>query len=272
MAGNSAEPGRTVTGKVATILTVLTTGRGHTVSSVARQAQLPVSTVHRLLSDCVTSLLVERMDCAEYRLGPLLRSLQSDAARPTVFSRAPLVADDLSAALRRTVRLGVLDGCRVMYIEKVPGPFPGTTFPNAARLPVHATAIGKALVAFAPNSLFNQLVVAGLPSYTSRTLTAETQLSREFSRTRARGFATADCELDGFTSAIAAPVFDAVGDPVAAVEVQVAELGAESLSNVVPALLVAARAMSRELAGVGPLRDAGGLRMAAGFRRVGETR
>jgi DNA-binding IclR family transcriptional regulator len=124
-----------------------------------------------------------------------------------------------------------------------------TNFPNAARLPVHATALGKALVAFASNSLLNQLVVNGLPSYTQCTLTSEAQLVSELKRTRKRGFATAYRELDGFTAAVAAPVFDAVGNPVAAIEVQVAELGPESLTNVVPALLVAARAVSRELVG-----------------------
>jgi DNA-binding IclR family transcriptional regulator len=42
----------------------------------------------------------------------------------------------------------VLDGAQVAYIEKVPGNLPVSLFSAAARLPAHATALGKALLAF----------------------------------------------------------------------------------------------------------------------------
>ena len=130
VAGNSAEPGRTVTSKVASILTAMTTGDGHTLSTLTRQTQLPVSTVHRLLKDLVRALVVERTDHCDYQLSPGLRALRFDDVEPTVSSRGPLVVDDLTAALRTTARLGVLDGTEVAYMEKKPGPMPGTIFPN----------------------------------------------------------------------------------------------------------------------------------------------
>jgi DNA-binding IclR family transcriptional regulator len=248
MAGNSGQPGRTVTSKVATILTALTTGRGHTMSALARRTNLPTSTVHRLLLDCVRFRLVERADCSEYRPGPVLRNLHRDVIAPSLSSHAPLAVDDLAAALRRTVRLGMLDGWGVTYIEKEPGPVAGTLFPNSARLPVHATALGKALLAFAPASLVDRLIANGLASYTSRTLTSERQLQNALTHVRLQGFAIADREFDSSSSAVAAPVFDASGAPIAAIEVQLTELGPEALAHVVPALMVVTRAVNRELA------------------------
>jgi DNA-binding IclR family transcriptional regulator len=248
VAGNSAEPGRTVTSKVASILTAMTTGDGHTLSTLARQTQLPVSTVHRLLNDLVRTPVVERTDHCHYRLSRVLRDLRFDDVAPTLSSRGPLMVNDLAAALRTTARLGVLDGTEVTYIEKQPGPVPGTTFPNKARLPIHATALGKALLAFRPAPLLQVLAAIGLTSYTPRTLTCADHLRHALDLTRVNGFATADRELDRGSCAAAVAVFDPPGDPIAAIEVQVPDLHADTLAHVLPAMIVATRGLRRELA------------------------
>ena len=76
---------------------------------------------------------------------------------PTLRERAPFVVEDLAASLHTTARLGVVDGLEVAYVEKKPGPEPGTLFPNPARLPLHATAVGKVLLAFGSRSLVRVL-------------------------------------------------------------------------------------------------------------------
>ncbi len=91
MAGNSNEPGRTVTSKLAAILIAFTNGRDYTLSELAMQTNLAVSTVHRLLSDLVRTSLIERPDGCTYRPGPTLREL-------------PYVVED------RLVGGGILDG------------------------------------------------------------------------------------------------------------------------------------------------------------------
>jgi IclR family acetate operon transcriptional repressor len=75
MAGNSAEAGRTVSSKIAAILAVFTTGRTHSLSTVAGQAELPRSTAYRLLLDLVGSGLLERTECGGYQPGIGLRNL-----------------------------------------------------------------------------------------------------------------------------------------------------------------------------------------------------
>ena len=86
MAGNSGEPGRTVTSKLAAILIASPNGRDYTLSELAMQTNLAISTVHRLLNDLVAASLLERLDGATYRPGPTApppagRREAADAAR-----------------------------------------------------------------------------------------------------------------------------------------------------------------------------------------------
>ena len=82
MAGNSTEPGRSVTSKVAAILMSFTNGRGHALVDLARQAGLPTSTAHRLARELADRHLLERTDDGEFRVGLPLRMF-------VLFSRPP---------------------------------------------------------------------------------------------------------------------------------------------------------------------------------------
>jgi IclR family transcriptional regulator, acetate operon repressor len=248
MAGNSGEPGRTVTSKLAAILTAFTSGRDHTLSEVTMQTDLAVSTVHRLLNDLVRTTLLERPDGVGYQPGPALRGLAFEVKPSTLHARAPFVVEDVAAALRSTVRLGVVHGVEVSFVEKKAGSEPGTLFPNPARLPLHATAMGKALLAFGPRPLLQLVSGCDLTRYTSRTLVCPTELERVLHQTRARGFAVADGELQSAVRAVAVPVFDVRGRPIAAIEVDVSGPVAAAVELTVPALLTAARCLRRELA------------------------
>ena len=176
MAGNSSEPGRSVTSKVAAILMSFTSGRGHALVDLARQAGLPTSTAHRLARELTDRHLLERTEDGEFRAGLPLRMLSGETAEPpTLHERAPFVVDDLCEATRATAQLGVLDDLEVAYIERQPGFRPVSTFSAAARLPVHATALGKALLAFAPAQVVRMVLGPSLPAFTPATLTTPEQ-------------------------------------------------------------------------------------------------
>jgi DNA-binding IclR family transcriptional regulator len=248
MAGNSGEPGRTVVSKTATILLALAAGGGHTLSSLAHQTRLPVSTVHRLVRDLATTPLVERTAAREYRAGPALRNLTGSGIEPTLYSHGPVVVDELATALNMTVRLGVLDELQLTYVKKHPGLQPGTSFPNSARLPLHATALGKALLAFLPRSFIRLVTAAGLARYTTHSLTGVHDLHHSLVHARRCGIATCDRELHPTGRAVAVPVFAPHGYPICAMEVEVPDLTERTLAHVTPALVVAARTLSREMA------------------------
>jgi DNA-binding IclR family transcriptional regulator len=265
MAGNSTEPGRSVTSKVAAILMAFTTGRGHALVDLARQAGLPTSTAHRLARELTDRHLLERTDDGEFRVGLPLRMLCGEVAeRPTLRERGPFVVDDLCEATRSTTRLGVLDDLEVAYIERLPGHRPVSTFSAAARLPVHATALGRALLAFAPPQVVRMVLAPTLPAFTSATPTTAEQLHRALQCVRLHGLSLSCGELQPRTCAVAAPVLGPCGTAIAALEVQVPTLESATMRRVVPALVLAARGLARELGGEPRPRSAVGVRRAAG--------
>jgi DNA-binding IclR family transcriptional regulator len=248
MAGNSTECGRSVISKFAAIVTTFTAGPSLSLTEVANHTGLATSTAHRLLQVLVSVDLLERDDHGEYRAGRVLRNVETKPTRPTLFGRGAFVVDDLAEALRTTARLGVLDDLAVTYIEKVPRAMPGTAFPNGARLPAHATAIGKALLAFIHPHVAQRVVAQNMTAYTQCTLVRNEELQHALRRTRARGFAVSAGELFPDLRTVAVPVLDSTRAAVAALEVQVADIRPPTLANVLPSLSVAARGLSREIA------------------------
>jgi DNA-binding IclR family transcriptional regulator len=85
-------------------------------------------------------------------------------------------------------------------------------------VPCHCTAAGKALLAWR-DSWRDAVLTQALESFTDRTTTGPESLRRELARTVARGYAIEDREYEPDTRALAAPVFDAGGQAVAALAV-----------------------------------------------------
>jgi DNA-binding IclR family transcriptional regulator len=249
MAGNSTEAGRSVTSKVISILLTFTDGSSQSLTEIARLAGLPISTAHRLVNELVAWGLLERTDDGHYLTGVPLRVIGSvhPGQASSLHERARRVMEDVAAATRTSVRLGVLDGSGVGYIEKAVGHRPVSTFSEDRVLPAHATAMGKALLAFSPMAVVDATIARGLDRYTPYTLTTPDRLRRALSVTRLTRVALSRWEFELGVSTVAVPVFAGGGTVVAALELRVRDLRTE-LRVLQPVLTVAARGLSRELA------------------------
>ncbi len=257
MAGNSAETGRSVTSKVIAILMTFTDGSTHSLTEIARLAVLPISTAHRLVTELAARGVLDRTEDGSYQVGLPLRMIGTRASNPpNIQERAPRVMEDLSTATRARVRLGVFDGLEVAYIEKAPGHRPVTTFGAAATLPAHATALGKALLAFTSPRVVDLIIAEGLRAYTPYTLTTPDRFRRALAVTRLTRIAVSRWELDLGVSTVATPVFAPGGHVVAALDLRVHDLRSD-LQVVQPALIVAARSLSRELVTAGAVEGSG---------------
>jgi IclR family transcriptional regulator, acetate operon repressor len=251
LAGNSTEPGQSVTSRVAAVLLSFTDCGVHSLTEIARLTGLPVSTAHRLAAELAATGLLERDESGRYRAARSLRQLGTAPWRePSLAERGPCVLDDLSAVTHRVARLGVLSGTAVTYIEKQPHR-PVTSFDFGANLPAHATAVGKVLLAFSPTRITDRLIAKGLLEFTRKTITAPDRLRHDLASIRRVGMAVSVGELESAVSAVAMPVFSdhkAIG----ALELEMRDPRTE-LATLTAALVVACGSLARELKGGLPL-------------------
>jgi len=248
------QPPRTVVARITAILSTFHAGSRHSVTEIARITGLPVSTTHRLAAEMAAWQLLQRSADGTYHIGSALRGLNEGPWSSSVLQeRAPHVLTDLCDATGRRARLGVLRDGRVAYVEKRVGSEPVTAFGRGATLPAHATALGKALLAFAPSATVATLE-QHLTTYTAHTLASMERLCQALRAIRLTKIALCQGELVAGDYAFAVPVFGPGGAIAAALEVEVADPRADfPLSRA--ALMVAARGLSRELSRTsGPAR------------------
>ena len=92
MAGNSAEPGRSVTSKIVAILLTFRDGNEHSLTEIARLTCLPVSTAHRLVTELAGWGVLERTDESRFQIGMRIKAIGSRRSYPpTIIESAPAV-------------------------------------------------------------------------------------------------------------------------------------------------------------------------------------
>ena len=205
------------------------------VTALGRALGLPKSSAHRLLATLARRGLVERDEGGRYQPGIGLVALGLGA-----LDREPLVAaaretlEGEAEAIGETVFLVGARGGRLYVLDKAEG----TGFLRAAprvgeAVPVHATAVGKLFLAFAPERI--ALPPGALERFTPHTQTARRALLREVEDVRAQGYAENRDEWIPGMSVVAAPVF-ARGElrgsvVVAAPSARVDALGREAIAR-----------------------------------------
>jgi DNA-binding IclR family transcriptional regulator len=204
------------------ILDLLAQGGWRTGADVARELHVHRSTALRLLATLERHALVEREQrTARYRLGRRLPQLASVAtgefdlryvARP--------VCEQLAAAAGETTTLDVLVGDVIVPIEQATA---STSVVSVnwlgRRTPVHCTASGKVIAAFGPVGFRSRLLAQPLEAVTPHTIRDAGELEGQLAEALRTGVARTHEELEVGLDAVAAPVFGADGEVVAALDV-----------------------------------------------------
>jgi DNA-binding IclR family transcriptional regulator len=185
------------------------------VSELARELGMHKSTASRLLATLEGRGLVRRAG-DRFVPGPELARLGSLASRGlALLPAAQPILVRLAEETRETVNLAVRQGDTVLNLHQVEtAHFVGLTDWTGRTTPLHATANGKALLAWGSGSAPTRL-----EALTERTIVGSAELDAELERARRRGWAEAVEELETGLNSAAAPIFDAAGDCVAAVSV-----------------------------------------------------
>jgi IclR family acetate operon transcriptional repressor len=207
------------------VLRCFETGTDLGVTEIASRTGLSVSTAHRLTRAlCAGGLLVQDLRTERYQLGPALVVLGRRAEGQLGYAQALPALEKLAAETGESVNLGIRSGTDVLVVLDVASPQPLRFAQEpGSRVAIHASAMGKCLLAFAPDpvSEVGALERAGLLTrFTPRTLADAEALSAGLARIRERGWALNDEERNVGVRAVAAPVLDAGGAAVAAVAVQ----------------------------------------------------
>ncbi len=193
------------------------------LQDIAARLDLPESTVHRLLASLTDKHYVrQRESRGRYALGwkvvLLGRALETESY--LIQELRPLL-EDLSRVVKQTVNLAVLNGGKVLYLEcLVPNDVVGLYTPPGSVFPAHATALGKALLAFLPaEERETELSRLQLHQLTPQTITSLPELRAGLQMVRERGYAIDREELKSGVTCLAAPVLDSRERPLAAISV-----------------------------------------------------
>jgi IclR family transcriptional regulator, pca regulon regulatory protein len=223
------------------------------LSEVARATGLTRAAARRFLLTLV-QLGYVRMEGREFSLRPRVLELGwSYLSGLTLPEVAEPHLESLVARVQESSSVSVLDGDEIVYVARVPTKRIMTVLiAIGTRFPAHATSMGRVLLAGLPHpELAAYLQRAELAAYTDRTLIDPVELRSEVERVRRQGYALVDQELEHGLRSAAAPIRDADGAVVAAVNVSAhaSRTTMRELEDVlVPALLETAAGIEHDLA------------------------
>jgi len=231
------------------------------VTELARRLGLHKSTASRLLATLQKRGLVEQdEETGKYRLGLVIIRLAEKAERTLDLRGISMPElERLARLTHETTGVGILEGDALLTVAQADGPNLIAVGDWTGRsTPLHCVASGKVLMAALAEREVLRIVRRGLGNHTDRTITELEPLLEELARIRRRGYATALGEYELGLNAVAAPVHDARGNVVAAVDIwgpafrltprRIPELAAQARE--------AAAAISLRLGGPGPARAA----------------
>lgn len=226
-----------------------------TVSEIAAKTGLTRATARRFLITLIELGYIES-DGRIFRLTPKVLELGYSFLSGLGFPDVALPhLERLVAEVDESSEASVLDGDHIVYVLRVPSSAVMTMAINVgARMPAHATSMGKVLLAALPDDeLEAYLADAELQAYLPRTVTDASALRKQLDKVRAAGYALVDQELEEGLVAIAAPVHGRGGRAVGAINLSthVMRRTVDSVRDeLVGPLLATAKAIEADLAGV----------------------
>lgn len=229
---------------------------GASIRDLVDRLRLPRTTVYRILNTLQFHDVVRRSGDGTYRLGPRLLALAARAIGDTHdFDLAALSKPHLERLAQETgeaCKLSVRDGDGVLVVAGAQGTREyALTVAAGQRLPLHAGAASKILLAFMEKSEVADFLDRPLARFTARTFAEKKRLQAELTRIRRQGWAQDKGEYAPSIHAFAAPVQNRDGQVIAALSVPfLAGASAEHMEKV----RIATIAVAGQLAGDLPVR------------------
>ncbi|MFG2447153.1 IclR family transcriptional regulator [Nocardia fluminea] len=218
------------------------------LTSLSVRSGLPKSTALRMASRLVELGAMERTDDGLYVIGLRLYEIASLAPRGHGLRALALpYMEDLHLATGRHVLLAVRDGHEAVLIERLSAHQAGRVmYRVGGRMPLHATGVGLALLAYAPGEAQEEILRGDLTLQPENLVRTPPELRRILARVRVEGIAMTMRPYPEPMVSVAAPIFGPRKLVVAALSV-VAPTGSVDAGSLRPAVVAVARAISRQL-------------------------
>ena len=223
------------------------------LSDLADRVGLAKTTVHGLLRTLQDHGLVEQhAESDKYQLGPELLQLgNSYLDLNELRSHALAWSEQLAMQSGEAVRVGVPHSDAALVVHHVFRPDASLqVLEVGALLPLHATALGKALLAYLDDDFVADLIAGGPARLTGHTHIAPAALRRDLASVRETGYAVEREEALLGEGGIAAPIFDRRAEPIGAVGIAGPKervLRSNRLPQLAAFVIEAARGISRDL-------------------------
>jgi IclR family KDG regulon transcriptional repressor len=179
------------------------------------------SRILRTLAD--KGFLQQDSETKKFSLGPAASDIgraYNHGLNSNLVQLAKPYIDDLRSTLEETVVLEVLSGASTVMAYVAEGPqrvhIAGTV---GDRLPVHAAAGAKAILAFLPEDVAQRVIGDELPQLTPNTITGPEAYRSGLEKIRRNGYSIDREEIDIGINAVGVPIFNHKDEPVAAVVV-----------------------------------------------------
>ena len=222
-------------------------------AEISRKLQIPKSSASYILRTLETQGYLNRDESSgKYRVGLKILSLSRGALSGIDVREVALpIMRHLVEKTNLTCHLAILDGPEAVYIEKVePTGFIRMDTWVGRRMRVHATSVGKALVAHISQERLEK-IISGRPmeKRTPKTITTLPRLLKDLEKVRAQGYAVDDEENNMGARCVGAPVFNQSGTIEASIGLSgtTNQVNAQTMPRILEALKDAARHVSMQL-------------------------
>lgn len=262
MSENHESPSVAVERALAILEAVAQEPEGLSNAEISRKLKIPKSSASYILRTLVQQNYLNRdAESGKYRVGLKILSLSRGALSGIDVREVALpIMRHLVEKTNLTCHLAILDGPEAVYIEKVePTGFIRMDTWVGRRMRVHATSVGKSLVAHIPQQQLEKILAdRAMERRTPKTICTLPRLLKELEKVRTQGYAVDDEENNLGARCVGAPIFNQQGRIEASLGLSgtIHQVNEQTMPRILEHLKDAARHISMQLGYRAPHRRA----------------
>ena len=220
--------------------------------TISRLTGINPTTTHRLLQTLMLNgFVAQDVMTGKYTLG--FRVFKIGSSIKHISNKQDITRPYLQKLMeqsKETACLAVLDDLRATYVQQIAGVYFLRTSTEIGRsVPLHATAVGKALLTGFCEHQWEELKQQGLKRFTSKTITCINKLREHVEDCWAKGYTTDFEEFETGTYCLGVPIADRDGKPVCAISISgpASRLSTERIKRLTPVIVSVAAEISHVL-------------------------